>query len=236
MNKYLEKLASWKDPVKFVGYVTGSHKGKAITKFKNVAEYLAKKETFSDVAKHVAHESQQTTKARIAAGSAVAGATAAGAYGYKKYRDKQKKETLDYYKDIFKQASAGAAAKELGRHGGSAVWRVLKTVGKKTADTMNTAGGGKIKEYGLQHGVKQDGLKKFVGSKHKDQVKAILGKGRKGEDARKTMRMHSEHLNNLKNHQRDAKITLGAAGATGLSGYAYMKARHQLKEQEKHSY
>lgn len=233
MNKYLEKIATWKNPSKFMGYVTGSTKREAGARVKHMEEAMANKYTLDDLHKAKGHADKETIKARLVAGG-VGGATLAGAtYGYKKVRDKQRQETIDRYNEFFKTAGAAGAAKELGGSAVSGVRSLLHRVGSTTLDLMNTAGGGKIKNHAIYSGMKYNSkeYKNFVGASHRDQVKQLL-KRKPGTNRKDTTRQVVE----LHKGRTNARIALGAAGAAGVSGYGWHKAREALKKNNPNYY
>lgn len=238
MNKYLEKIATWKNPAKFVGYLTGKTSKNATSRVRNMEEAIANKWSLDDVKKMETHAKSQTTKARLAAGAAGTVAAGGAAIAYKKVRDKQNAETMAQYQNLLKSADIGGAAKTLAGAGGSAVWKTLRRVGGATADMMNSAGGGKIKDYATRHGYKPGNkdYKHFVGSDLKGQVKSMLRKGNvtKKNTGPKTraefIKGHTQNLGNLHRHSRDAKIGLGSIGAAGVSAYGWKKARDTNKK------
>lgn len=233
MNKYLEKIASWKNPGKFMGYVTGSTKREAGARVRHMEEAIANKSTLEGLQGQKVHAERETIKARLAAGGVgVIGAAGVG-YGYKKVRDKQKQETIDRYNELLKGASAGGAAKELGGSAISGVGHLLRRVGRTTVDMMNTAGGGKIKDRAIASGLKYDskGYKSFVGAGPKDQVKHLL-KSKPGSTRKDTI----NEVLNLHKSKRDARIALGSTAAAGISGYGWHKAREALKKNKPNYY
>lgn len=234
MNKYLVKLAS-KKVKDFIGLVTGSKARDAASRVKYLEEAAANNYTARGAKRHQRKVNQATFDARLGTG-AVAGAGALGtAYGYKKYRDKQKAETLKQYGVFFKEASTAEAAKIVGKAGASGVGRLLRHIGRTTADMMNTAGGGKIKDYatthGFKHGTKE--YKGFVRGDKKHQIKAIIRKQRqKGVQVGKEgIRNHVDEIKNLHRNARDAKIALTSTGAAAVSAYGWKKARDANKRQ-----
>lgn len=232
MNRFLEKIASWKSPSKFLGYVTGQTKREAGRRVRHMEEAIANKYSLDDVKAMKSHADRETTKARIAAGVGATTAAAGAAYGYKKIRDKQKKETAERYDIILKSASA-AAAKELGTSALTGVGNILKRVGKTTVDLMNTAGGGKIKDRAVAAGMKYNSKEyhNYIKSGPKDQVKQILKKNPSAN--RKDL--IGEHVN-LHKSRRDARIAIGSGMAAGVSGYGWHKAREAMKKNNPNYY
>jgi hypothetical protein len=240
MNKYLLKLASWKHPGKFVGYLTGSRKREALSKVRHMEEAVANKLSLKDLQNSAAKETKETTKARLATGVAAGAAVGGAAYGYKRVRDRQKRETAEQYNIMFKESSAtGEAAKTLAHEGGNAITSTLKRIGRTTADMMNSAGGGKVKDYGARHGFKPgtEEYKKFSKGSKTHQLRELLRKQnitKKHTEpkARKAAtREHIEHLNSLHREQRNARIGLTASGAAGISAYGWKKSRDAAKKQ-----
>jgi hypothetical protein len=234
MNKYLKKLASWKSPGKFVGYLTGGRKREALSKVRHMEEAIANKKSLADLHGDAAREVKETTKARLAAGIAAGAGVAGAGYGYKRVRDKQKRETAEQYNILFKESSAASeGARAIAREGGSAVTRLLKNVGKTTADMMNSAGGGKIKDYATRHGINSGtpDYKKFVGSSPAQQLKMVSQKrGGGGSVKRDFKKDQIDTIRSLHKERRNAKIGLTASGAAGISAYGWKKSRDAAKK------
>lgn len=233
MNKYLEKVATWKDPSKFLGYVTGARKGTANAKVRHMEEAIANKLNLDDLKRNAKHETEETSKARAVAAGGTLAIGAGAAYGYKKVRDKQKQETLNRYREFLKDASVGAAVKELGSSMTSGVGNLLRRVGKTTIDVMNTAGGGKIKDYAVVHGMKHGGkeYKQFINSSPRDQMKHLLKKSPSVNKEQIT-----QDVTNLHGSRRTARIALGSTAIAGVSGYGWHKNRQALKKTEQGYY
>jgi hypothetical protein len=233
MNKYLEKIASWKNPSKFVGYVSGATKRETGARVRHMEEAIANNHTLGGLQQEKAYADKETTKARLVAGGVAAAGAGAVAYGYKKVRDKQKQETVDRYNAFLKEGSSVGAAKELGSSAIGGVTDLLKRIGKTTSDLMNTAGGGKIKNHAVSSGMKYNSpdYKAFVKADHRDQVRQLMKKNPKGD--RKGM---IKEVGNLHRNQRDARIALGATAAAGVSGYGWHKARQALKKSKPNYY
>lgn len=232
MNIYLEKIASWKSPSKFLGYVTGQTKREAGARVRHMEEAIANKHTLEGLQEAKNYAEKETTKARIVAGTGAATAVAGTAYGYKKIRDKQKQETSDRYAEIMKLASA-SAAKELGGSALSGVGKILRHVGRTTVDLMNTAGGGKIKNRGIMAGMQNHSkeYKEYVKAGPMGQVKAIL-KRTPGADRKQVINEQVE----LHKGRRNARIALTSVGAAGVSGYGWHKAREAMKKNNPNYY
>lgn len=243
MNKYLEKIASWKNPMKFVGYVTGKRKASAAARLTHVSDFMQEShkvgpaQALKNISDRANSEASHTRKARIAAGIGAAGLAGGTAYGYKKIRNKQDRELAEQYNILFnKQASTVGAAKEVGKGISSALGRTLKRVGSATVDTMNTAGGGKIKDYAHVHGINV-GTKRFdefkggnIG-KQLSVLRAHQGIAHPG-DAR--MKAHKFNLRTLHTGKRNARIALAGTAGTAISAYGWKKARDAQKKEQKY--
>ena len=245
MNKYLEKIAKWYSPGKIIGNITGKHKRIAQRKLNNAHEFntLAHElggnnAALSELARRSTTADKDTFKARVAAGIGATVAVGAGAYGYKKVRDRQNAETQRLYGDILnlnvKQAALGGAAKSLASEAGSAIGGVLKTIGRRTTEMMNSAGGGKIKDYGERHGVKK--TNEFYAKSIKEQAKHIMrnqgvNKTNTNPNLRKQIRKeHVRTLGALHDGRLNARIALGSSAAAGISAYGWKKNRDAAKK------
>lgn len=240
MNKYIKKIASWKNPTKFVGYVTGTRKRDAIKRYNHVMDFVGdtqkvgRTKAIFNVMGDMNSEKANTMKARIAAGAGVTGLVGGAALGYKKVRDKQKAETAEQYRLLFdKQASTGQAAIQVGRGVGSALGKALKRVGQTTLDMMNTAAGGKIKDYAHHQGINV-GTKQFSEYSRGTLAKQLsILRAHQGitKPTSKKFQDHKFNLRNLHNDRRNARIALGSTAAAGVSAYGWKKARDAAKKE-----
>lgn len=240
MNRYLTKLAKM-DVKKYFSHVTGKASKDAATKVENLEDVIKNKLSLKTLKRRQQFTDKETTRYRkntaVAAGGVAA--TAAGGYAYK--RHKQNQETRAQMAQFYKSAgTASGAAKTLGRESISGVGRLLKRVGHHVGEALNTANGGKIKDYasrsGMKHGSKE--YKAFSKSNEKDSVKIMMDHKKKTD---KSLGRHNyndtanevkRQRRNLENQKTHARIALGATTVAGVSAYGHHKARQALKEKE----
>lgn len=163
-----------------------------------------------------------TAKARVGAGAGVVGVVAAGAYGLHAYKEHQRKKILETYQKLYKQAGLGGALLEAGGKALKTGYKGLKSVGRAGMDTLNTAGGGKIKTFANTHGIAHDSteMKNFNNASHPEKLQMLKAKlGKPGPDRKIKSKQLRGDFKKLTRDQTNARIVAGAIPAAGVVGY-----------------
>lgn len=195
-NPYLEKAASiydfWQD-------FSGKEHKDLIARKHHFEKAIANNDTVEGLAHRIKQTGDRTFRARGRVGMATAGLAAAGIIGAKKYTEHQDRVATDNLRNLFLlQKQASVASKTLSG---------LKSVGSKTLDVLNTAHGGKVKQFGVDtFGKHTPDFKKFVGSNKRAQQKFVKG----------------PELDKLKKLHRQQRVTqVGVYGTAGSLTAAY---------------
>jgi len=208
-NPYLEKAASfysfWQD-------VSGKEHNELKARKHHFEKAIANKDTVEGLANRIKHTGERTFRARGKVGLAGLGLAAAGLVGAKKYTDHQEHVATENLRNLFlMQKQAGLAQKAVSG---------LKSVGSKGLDLLNTANGGKVKEFAVDtYGKNTPDFKKFVGAKKKAQLESVSG-------------AQLDKLKKLHRKQRGAQVaTYGSAAALTAVYRSNKKSQSQATPQ-----
>lgn len=176
-NPYLEKAASiydfWQD-------FSGKEHKDLIARKHHFEKAIANNDTVEGLAARIKHTGDRTFKARGRVGLAALGLATAGVIGTKKYTEHQDSIATENLRNLFlMQKQAGIASKTVSG---------LKSVGSGTLNILNTAHGGKVKQFGVDtFGKHTPNFKKFVGSNKTEQKKFV-----KGPELDKLKKLHNQ--------------------------------------------
>lgn len=241
-NIYLEKVASlydyWKD-------VTGKEHHDLKARKHHLERALANKDTPESLSKKIHSTGRRMYRARAQGALGLAATATTGVIAAKKYSDRQNEIAAQNMKRMMVK-SAGVkldrfwstireSSKPI-KVTGRAVFRTGNLVFKSGVDKINTAHGGKVKEYGAKvFGVDTPDFKKFSGSSSYSQLRQAYRKGAKAANPksgsaeyRKFKRTEGgkaalRELSDLHKKQRVAKV--GVYATVGASGAAYVKGK-----------
>lgn len=164
-NIYLEKAASlysfWND-------FSGKEHSELKARKHHLEKALANNDTVEGLAGRIKSTGEKTFRARGRVGLGALGLAAAGIIGTKKYAERQDRIATENLRHLFvMQKQAGVASK---------AFSGLKSVGSKALNTLNTANGGKVKQFAVDSfGKNTPNFKKFVGSNKRDQKGFVSG-------------------------------------------------------------
>lgn len=176
-NPYLEKAASMYD---FWNDLTGKEHSELTARKHHLEKAIANNDTVESLASRIKDTGQRKFKARSRLGIGLVGAAAAGLYGVGRYKEHQNEIASRNLQQLFmldKQAGlVGGAAKVAGKIA-KPIGKGVKTVGNAILNTVNTAHGGKVKEFGIKNlgGKHTPDYKKFVGSSRAEQKTFVTG-------------------------------------------------------------
>lgn len=210
-NIYLEKAASMYD---FWNDLTGKEHSDLKARKHHLEKAIANGDTVDSLSSRIRHSGEKTFRARGRVALGAAGLAAAGIIGSKAYTEHQDRIAARNLHNLFimqKQAAVAKGAfsglKSIGSKAVKAPLKGVKYVGNKSLDVLNTANGGKVKEFGVgTFGKHTPNFKKFAGSNHKEQQKFVSGPS-------------LEKLKKLQSQQRRAQ--LGVYGSAGSLTLAY---------------
>ncbi len=201
-NPYLEKAASLYD---FWNDFSGKEHNELKARKHHFEKAIANNDTVEGLASRIKQTGDRTFKARGRVGLAALGLAAAGIVGTKKYTEHQDHIATENLRNLFLlQKQAGIASKTISG---------LKSVGSGTLNVLNTAHGGKVKQFGADSfGKHTPNFKKFVGSSKSDQKKFV-----KGPELDKLKKLHRQ--------QRVAQV--GVYGSAGVLTAAYRSNKNK---------
>lgn len=201
-NIYLEKAASLYD---FWQDFSGKEHNELKARKHHFEKAIANKDTVEGLSNRIKQTGQRTFRARGRVAGAALGLATAGVFGAKKYTEHQDQVATENLRNLFLlQKQAGVAGK---------VASGLKSVGSKTLNVLNTAHGGKVKQFGSDtFGKNTPDFKKFVGSNRSEQRKFV-----KGPELDKLKKLHTQ--------QRVAQV--GVYGSAGALTAAYRSNKNK---------
>lgn len=210
-NRYLEKAASLYD---FFNDLTGKEHSDLKARKYHLERAIANKDTIESLSQKIKLSGARTYRARAATAGGLAATAAVGLYGAKKYTDNQnEKARQNLYAALEMQKQAGLLRKLIPVTSRFAA--VAKSATNSALDIVNTAHGGKVKEFAHQKfGGETPDFKKFLGKKKKEQDYMMFKNF--GRDAKSNLR-------NLRTKQRAAQI--GVYGTAAGTAYAYSKGK-----------
>jgi hypothetical protein len=229
IKKEQEKMAGVQD---WIDDVSGRKVKTTETVLTGLRHAAATGKTYSQYEMDLRGLKNATAKARLQAGGVGVAALGAGMYGFHSYKEHQKKKILESYQNLYKKAGLGSEAFKAGGKVLKTGVKALKNVGNAAADTLNTAGGGKVKTFannsGIRHGSRQ--MKEFNNATHPEKLQILKAKlGKPGaprlstktplsERALKSKEMRT-NFKQLTRDQTNARIVAGAIPAAGVLGY-----------------
>lgn len=190
-NPYLEKAASLYD---FWNDFSGKEHNDLKARKHHFEKAIANKDTVEGLAGRIKSTGEKTFRARSRVAAGALGLAAAGIYATKKYTEHQDRIATENLRNLFvMQKQAGVARKALSG---------LKSVGSGALNTLNTANGGKVKQFAVDNfGKNTPDFKKFVGASRKDRETFVSGP-------------QLDKLKSLHRKQRGAQVaTYGSAAA-----------------------
>lgn len=236
-NIYLEKIASiydyWKD-------VSGKDHHDLKARKAHLEKALANGDTPESLAKKIGTSGRKMFRARAQglAGLTIIGASAAIAGN--KYANHQNEVAADNIKQMMMLKSAAIDVKKFWgtvkstrkpiAASGRAVFRTGNVVFKSGVNAINTAHGGKVREFALKEFGEHSKLtKNFTSGSKKTQMRqAYKNAAKKGGDkaAKKDAgRKAVNELRSLHEKQRNAKV--GVYGSVGAVAYAHNKGKKE---------
>lgn len=199
-NPYLEKAASlygfWQD-------LSGKEHNELKARKHHFEKAIANNDTVESLAAKIKTSGERTFRARGRVGLGAFGLATAGILGTKAYSEHQERvATRNLHNLYMLQKTAGVASKTLSG---------LKSVGSKTLDIMNTANGGKVKQFGVDtYGKNTPDFKKFVKANKKGQRGFVEG----------------PQLDKLKKlHMKQRVAQVGVYGSAGSLTLAYRNSK-----------
>lgn len=201
-NPYLEKAASlysfWND-------FSGKEHNELKARKHHFEKAIANNDTVEGLASRIKSTGERTYKVRGRVALGALGLATAGVLGAKAYTEHQDRVATENLRNLFLlQKQAGVAGK---------AFSGLKSVGSKTLNVLNTANGGKVKQFGVDNfGKNTPNFKKFVGANKSEQKKFV-----KGPELAKLKKLHTQ--------QRVAQA--GVYGSAGSLTVAYRSNKNK---------